>query len=156
MKINNVRKGGVKIIIRNLQKKIPISPRTSARIKKALLKACASEGIKKSGEITVCFVNNQEIKELNLNYLGRNNPTDVMVFDTSASLSINADIVISTDTAVSHAKIFKTTPLYELYLYVIHGLLHILGYDDETKKDRLIMRKKEASLLNLLHLTPNT
>ena len=63
-----------------------------------------------------------------------------------------ADIVISTDRAISNAKIFKTSPLYELYLYVVHGVLHILGYDDKTKKDRLLMRKREESLLKILNL----
>jgi len=61
--------------------------------------------------------------------------------------SILADIVISTDTAIRNAQTFKTTPVYELYLYIIHGLLHILGYKDKSKKEKLIIHKREESLL---------
>jgi probable rRNA maturation factor len=137
----------VKIIIKNLQKRIPLLHPYRLRIKKAILKAFSLEGIKKSGEITVCFVNDKKIKELNLKYRGRNSPTDVLVFDlTEKDKNLNADIVISTDTAISNARIFKSKPLSELYLYVIHGVLHLLGYDDKNKKDRLIMQKKEKQL----------
>ncbi|MDP3732504.1 MAG: rRNA maturation RNase YbeY [Candidatus Omnitrophota bacterium] len=110
----------------------------------------SSEGIKKSGEITICFVNDQKIKELNLRYLAKNNPTDVIAFDVAEPKrpdKLFADIVISTDRAIDNANAFKTSPLFELYLYVIHGVLHILGYDDRSKKDRLIMRKREAELV---------
>ena len=136
----------MKIAVRNLQKKIPINPK---RITKTVLKILSQEGIKKSGEITVCFVNDTKIKELNLRYLGKNNPTDVIAFDIAEPKrpdKIFADIIISTDRAIDDARIYKTSPLYELYLYVIHGMLHLLGYDDKSKKDRLIMHKKEESL----------
>ncbi len=96
------------------------------------------------------FVNDRKIKELNLKYLGRDNPTDVIAFDLAGQNSkdkIFADIVISTDRAIDNAGAFNTTPLFEVYLYIIHGVLHILGYDDRTKKDTLVMRKKEADLL---------
>lgn len=138
----------MKITIKNLQDKIPICPK---RIKKAILKALSQEGVKKSGEITVCFLNNKEIKELNLMYLGKNSPTDVIAFDNSAHNKkgiLLGDIAVSTDMAIRNARIFKTTPFYEIRLYVIHGVLHLLGYDDKSKKDRLIMHKREEFLLH--------
>lgn len=146
----------MKVAVRNLQKRIPVSPK---RITKTVLKILSEEGIKKSGEITVCFVDDPKIRELNLKYLGKNNPTDVIAFDMPEPKSpdeIFADIVISADRAIDNAEAFHTSPLYELYLYVIHGVLHILGYDDKSKKDRLIMRKKEESLLKVLSLSPST
>ncbi len=139
----------MKVAIKNLQKRIPINPK---RIIKTVLKILSIEGIRKSGEITVCFVNDRRIKELNLKYLGKNNPTDVIAFDVAEPKcpdKIFADIVISTDRAISNAKIFKTSPLYELYMYVVHGVLHILGYDDKTKKDKLLMRRREAELAKI-------
>ncbi len=144
----------MKVAVRNLQKRIPINPK---RIIKTVLKILSIEGIKKSGEITLCFVNDRKIKELNLKYLGKNNPTDVIAFDVAGPKrpdKIFADIVISTDRAIDNAGAFHTTPLFELYLYVIHGVLHILGYDDKTKKDKLLMRQKEESLLRTLNLSP--
>ncbi|MDP2938259.1 MAG: rRNA maturation RNase YbeY, partial [Candidatus Omnitrophota bacterium] len=120
----------MKIAVRNLQKKIPVNPK---RITKIVLKILSQEGIKKSGEITVCFVNDQRINKLNLKYLGKNNPTAVITFDVAEPKckdEIFADIVISTDRAIDNADAFGTSPYFELYLYVIHGVLHILGYDD--------------------------
>ena len=143
----------MKIVIKNLQKRIPVNPK---RITKAVLKILSQEQIKKSGEITLCFVHDLKIKELNLKYLGKNNPTDVMSFDITQAKDAKklfADIVISTDRAFDNALTFHTKPLFELYLYVIHGILHILGYDDKSKRDRLFMRKKERQILETLNLS---
>ena len=144
----------MKIIIRNFQNKIAINPK---KIKKAVFKILSLEKIKKTGEVTFCFINDRKIKKLNLKYLGKNRPTDVLAFDITADKGLRrdkifADIVISTDRAIVNARTFKAAPLYELYLYIIHGLLHILGYDDKTKKNRLIMRKKEEFLIKNLKL----
>jgi len=143
----------VRVVVRNLQKRIPINPK---RVIKTVLKILSLEGIRKSGEITVCFVNDPEIKELNLRYLGKNRPTDVMAFDISGPKGIGeifADIVISTDRAIDQARTFHTRPLFELYLYLTHGVLHILGYDHKTKKNKLLMRKREKNLLKILNLS---
>ena len=141
----------MKVAVRNLQKKIPVNPK---RITKAVLKILSIEGIRNSGEKTFCFVNDTKIKELNSKYLGKNKPTDVIAFDIAEPKSpdkIFADIAISTDRAIDNAARFKTSPLFELYLYVIHGVLHILGYDDRNKKDKLLMRKRESHLLKTLN-----
>jgi probable rRNA maturation factor len=131
----------VKITIKNFQKKIPLNPK---RIKETILKVLSKEDAKISGEITICFVNDRKIKELNLRFLHKNRPTDVLAFDMQASY----DIVISTDAVVRNSKIFKTTHLYELYLYVVHGMLHLLGYGDKTPRQRQIMRQKEKEYVN--------
>ena len=139
----------MEIIIKNLQKKIPINPK---RIKKAILKVCSLEG-KKSGEINICFVNDKKIRELNYRYLGKDYPTDVIAFDMSGkAATLQADIAISTDTAVSNAKAFDTTPAYELYLYLVHGLLHLLGYDDRSAKQRKLMEQRANSILRTLNI----
>ena len=144
----------MRITIRNLQNKVPVN---SKKVVKTAQKVLSSEGIKKSGEITLCFVNDRKIKELNLKYLGKNNPTDVIAFDVAEPKrpdKIFADIVISTDRVIDNAGAFHTAPLFELYLYIIHGVLHILGYDDRNIKDKLLMRRREESLLNILNLSP--
>lgn len=154
MKIYNVRKSGVKIIVKNLQNRIPVN---SKKIVKTVQRVLSQEGIKKSGEITLCFVNDAKIKALNLKYLGRNNPTDVMAFDITEPKDkdkIFADIAVSTERAIDNVRTFKTSPYFELYLYVIHGVLHILGYDDKSKKDKLVMRKREKDILKALNLSP--
>jgi probable rRNA maturation factor len=137
----------VRIIIKNLQKKIPVYPK---RIKKAILSALSSEGIKRSGEITVSFVSDAKIKHINSHYLRKNQVTDVISFDLSekhASNRLCADIVISAPQAARNARAFKTNLAHELTLYALHGALHLFGYDDRNQKDRLIMQKKQEELL---------
>ncbi|MDD5196409.1 MAG: rRNA maturation RNase YbeY [Candidatus Omnitrophota bacterium] len=134
----------MKIIIKNLQKKVPICP---ARIKKSILRALEQEGPKKQGEITVSFVSDKLISKLNFKYLKKKQPTDVLAFnltDKPNSKKMLADIVVSVDTALRNARIYKTSAAYELNLYSIHGLLHLLGYTDHTLKGKPLMRKKES------------
>ena len=135
----------MQITIKSFQKKIPVYPK---RIKKTILKILSKEGLKKSGAITVCFVNERKIKKLNLKYHNKNAPTDVLTFDLSDKKNLLADIVVSTNAAIQNAKSFKTTPFYELNLYVIHGILHLLGYDDCTQKQRQLMHRKEREYVN--------
>jgi probable rRNA maturation factor len=138
----------VKITIKNLQKKIPINPK---RIRSAILEALPPASRKKSGEITVCFVNDKTIKQLNRRFLRRNCPTDVISFGISADArQMRADIAVSSDTALRNSRIYSTTPLCELYLYVVHGVLHLVGYDDKTIKGRLRMDKRSVSILRKL------
>lgn len=111
----------------------------------------AKEGLNKSGEITLCFVNDSQIRKLNVKYLKEKSPTDVLAFDLGLKTKNSpmlADVVISTDTAIRNAKLFKTTPLFELNLYCLHGVLHLLGYKDKTLKDKKLMRKKESTYVN--------
>ncbi len=138
------------VVIKNFQKRMLIQP---AWIKRIARRVLGEEKVFADGEITFCFVNAGDIREVNLNYLGRNLTTDVIAFDLTCpkekgASGIIADIVISSDAAFSNARIFKTTPRRELALYVIHGLLHILGYRDGNKDERTLMQKKEGELLS--------
>ncbi len=84
-------------------------------------------------------------------FLGRNVPTDVIAFDMSerdAKGGVSADIIISAQMAAANCKLYKTELWREIYLYVIHGVLHVLGYDDKKASDRKAMEKKSDLLLN--------
>jgi len=61
--------------------------------------------------------------------------------------SINGEIVISTETAVRNSKIYKTKQYDELLLYVIHGVLHLCGFNDHKKQETKLMRKREQYIL---------
>jgi probable rRNA maturation factor len=144
----------IKVAIKNMQNRLPID---SLKVKKTVLETIMREGAKKNGEITVCFMDDRQIRELNLLYLGSDCPTDVISFDDSLNRKeLLADIAVSTQAACRNAKIYKTTALYEMYLYVIHGVLHLLGYDDERKTDRLIMQKRTQDLAKIIVLSPKT
>jgi len=136
------------LIIKNLQKIVPISQN---KIQRVALKVLSLEGVKLTGEITIVFVGDQEMREINLMYLGSDSSTDVISFDNSIKKNeLLADIAISCDTAVRNARIFKTSPPDEINLYVVHGLLHLLGYDDNNKKNRLTMHKRQEYLLRAI------
>jgi len=138
----------VNINIINLQKKLPI-PKT--RIKNLILKILKGEGFSKSGYINICFTDNFVIKKLNTKFLKTNSATDVLAFNLNNNKTesgLLADIVISTDTAITNARNFKSTPGDELLLYVAHGILHILGFDDRAKTETQLMRKKEKEYVN--------
>ncbi len=137
----------MKITIKNLQKKIPVSPE---RIKKAVLDTLAAEGVRRPCRINVCFTGDKEIKKLNYRYLKVNGPTDVLAFDMSAGGrdGMRAEIIVSADTAIRNAAVFKTLPIYEACLYVVHGLLHILGYNDRSPKARKRMQRKAERILS--------
>ncbi len=137
----------MEITLINLQKKLPL-PRS--RIKKLIRKIINAEGLQGAGQISICFSDDALIKKINLKFLKTNSPTDVLAFnfDNSKGKAILADIMISTESAIKHAAIFKTKPEYELLLYVAHGVLHILGYNDQTKVQSQLMRQKEKKYVN--------
>ena len=84
-----------------------------------------------------------------MKFLGRNHPTDVIAFGLKKSKKeIFADIVVSTEAAIVNSAEFGTTALYETYLYVVHGLLHILGYGDKNLQQRKLMQSKAESILS--------
>jgi len=142
----------VKIIIKNLQKKIPIS---RPKIEKAVLKVLSLEIRAKAAEINISFISDSKIRKLNALYHGRDYPTDVLAFDLSNEKeNLIADIYISADTAIKNSRIFQTDPKVELYLYVIHAMLHIAGYDDHSLKETGLMRKKEDTYLKWLLSKP--
>jgi probable rRNA maturation factor len=94
-------------------------------------------------------VTDRVISKLNLKFLNKNKPTDVLAFNLEDDKrSIIGDIIISADTAKRNAQIYKTTSSYELNLYAIHGCLHLLGYDDNNAKNTKIMRGKETFYAN--------
>jgi probable rRNA maturation factor len=135
----------MQIQIRNLQKKLPIIPKG---IKKIALRAVGSARLNKAGQICLVFADDKKMRRLNARFLGKNKPTDVLVFDLSRNQKyLLADVVISVDTAIRNAKTYKTKPCDELRLYVIHGILHLGGYRDATKKEYLRMQKKTQQIL---------
>ena len=133
---------------RNLKRKIELS--VIDRIAKKTLKKLGTS----DAGLDIIFVSDQKIRAFNRKYLGKNKATDVLAFpgeDKTSGRSGNArflgDIAISTDRAFYNAADYGTAFKEEVALYVIHGILHLLGYDDTTAAKRKKMRKKENELL---------
>jgi probable rRNA maturation factor len=125
---------------RNKKRKIDLD-----RIKKVARKAL--EALKKtSAEINIVFFSNQKIRAINRKYLKKDASTDVIAFPGEGRRRIAGDVAISTDKAYRNAKEYGTTFMEETVLYVIHGILHLAGYDDRSKRTVKIMRRKEDEL----------
>jgi len=94
-------------------------------------------------KINIIFVDNKKITKLNLQFLDRNYPTDVLVFNTNGE----ADIFISLEQCSINAKIYKEKMKHEILRVVIHGVLHSFGYDDKTKNKRNELWQLQESIL---------
>lgn len=133
----------MKITVNKQSCKKPIKKGTKEIIKKIAFELLKKESKIKKSKINILLADNKSIKKINLEFLKINKPTDVIAFNLSKNkYTLNADIIISTETAASNAKKYNTNFYYELFLYVAHGILHTLGFDDKTKKETEIMFKK--------------
>ncbi len=135
----------MRIQIKNLQK---IKRINLSDLKKKIKKILDYTGLSKK-EISFVFCDNKLIKKINKDYLRKEYPTDVITFpleDIYFKDSLG-EIIISVEEAAKNAEIYKKDFGVELLLYVIHGILHLTGYNDTTKKEREKMREKEEELL---------
>ncbi|GAX59592.1 metal-dependent hydrolase [Candidatus Scalindua japonica] len=121
------------------------------KIKNSIVKRVAKEVLGKKGKgakLSIAFVDNSEIKKLNKRYFDSNEVTDVIAFPLDDHKSeLNGEIVVSVETAVDTAGIDVEG---EIILYVVHGLLHLMGYRDEKRDDFKIMHDKESAILKTL------
>ncbi len=103
------------------------------------------------GSINLVFCNDKIIREYNLKYLRHDYETDIITFyDRDEEDQTEAELLISVETVRSNSVRFNTTYERELYRVIIHGILHLCGYKDKTKKQKEIMKKKENYYLNLI------
>jgi len=102
-------------------------------------------------KLEVVFLGDKEIRRLNKKYKRRDRPTDVLSFNISAAelkrKAFFGEVFISLDTALRNSGIYGTDFEEEAALYIIHGILHLFGYEDESLKDRLRMSKVENGIL---------
>jgi probable rRNA maturation factor len=132
------------ITITNAQSKLPVDRR---RLRKAVRMILEDASIARA-KIGVAIVDDPTIAELHERYLDDADPTDVLSFVLEKSRDqIEGEIVVSADTARTSVKRYKWPAEDELLLYVIHGALHLVGYDDTAQKKRTKMREKERAYL---------
>jgi probable rRNA maturation factor len=111
--------------------------------------AQAQRAAKLRGELTVLVTGNREIRKLNREFRNKNKPTDVISFPSEAG-GIAGDIAISADIARANGRELGHGTLTELKILVLHGILHLAGFDHET--DNGEMARKEARLRRQLQL----
>ncbi|MEZ4846722.1 MAG: rRNA maturation RNase YbeY [Bdellovibrionota bacterium] len=102
--------------------------------------------------VDVTLINDAEMKKLNRVYRGKNKPTDVLSFGQKdmkiGKLRVLGDIIIAKETTAKQAKKMNHPINDEYTMLAVHGLLHLLGYDHERKKDELVMFALQRKLLD--------
>ncbi|QBA65379.1 rRNA maturation RNase YbeY [Muriicola soli] len=102
----------------------------------------------------LCFVltNDEELLEINQEYLGHDYYTDIITFNYNNGNEIQGDIFISVDRVKENAVDFNVEFDRELQRVMVHGLLHLLGYNDETEYEKSEMRKLEENKMEMFHV----
>jgi rRNA maturation RNase YbeY len=125
----------------------------SLAIKSSLLKDWIKKTLKhfgnKNAEIDIIFCDDNFLKKINFEHLKHNYFTDVITFDYSNKQLIKGDIFISVDRVKDNAKNYKVSFNDELFRVIIHGFLHLCGFNDKTVKEKEEMRKQENFFLEL-------
>jgi probable rRNA maturation factor len=117
------------------------------RLRRAAELVLADAGIRE-GNISLAVVDDPTIHELNRQYLNHDYPTDVLSFLLEeGDKSLEGEVIVSADTAAASAGRYGWSAHDELLLYVLHGMLHLVGYDDLEPDERTEMRSRERAYL---------
>jgi probable rRNA maturation factor len=136
-----------KIEVRNLQRKIAVDVVDLQKFAQKAAPLCLRLPTKKKTEldklrdVSVLFVSDRRMAALHRRFMNESGPTDVMTFH-------NGEIVISADTAFRNARRFGNPLNRELRLYIVHGLLHLHGFDDRDEASAGKMRTAEEKILS--------
>ncbi|MFB0527195.1 MAG: rRNA maturation RNase YbeY [bacterium] len=155
------RRKGLLVSVVNLQNKVKIDKKYVRKVaEEAVSLGNRNKRKLRQGkcEIGIIFVNNSYIKRLNRKYRKVNRATDVIAFPMEehrkfipsipSSSRLLGDVFISAERARVQAKDFRHCIKKEITILTIHGILHLLSYDHERRKDGRVMRNKEDEILN--------
>ena len=157
----------IRVIITNKQKEIKIPTGLRMLVRRCCNAVLKLEEFKGSAEVSVTFVDNIQIQELNKQYRDKDIPTDVLSFpmgengsyniDPTTGAQILGDIVISMQKAVEQAERYGHSMQREVGYLTAHSMLHLLGYDhEESGFGRIKMREKEEIVMRQLGLPGTT
>ncbi len=116
------------------------------------LRLVAESEIKRIGDITLIFCSDNYILDINQRFLSHDYFTDIITFDYCEGDKLSGDLFISVDSVRENSIEYKTEFIDELNRVIVHGLLHLIGYDDHTEEDIKFMRSKENYYLSLREL----
>lgn len=120
---------------------------TGRRLNNAWLReSAAAEGFVLA-DIAIVFCSDEYLLEINRKFLKHNYFTDIITFDYSEGKRLSGDLMISIDSVRDNASHYSTTFEQELRRVMIHGILHLAGYDDHSEEEKKIMRAKEDHYL---------
>lgn len=107
---------------------------------------------KLTGDVSFIFCSDAYLLKINQEYLNHNYFTDIITFNYNEGSKISGDIFISLDTVKANAIEYDVTFDNELYRVIIHGILHLIGFNDKTDDEQALMTSKENEALNILDL----
>lgn len=153
----------LKVLISNMQKDIKIPTGIRLLIRKCCHAVLQTEDMHGNFEVSVSFLDNEEIQKLNLQYRGKDMPTDVLSFplapDGKQELNPDSDAKMLGDIALSVPKVYDQAEQFghsiqrEFAYLTVHSMLHLLGYDHEGGGIEAVrMREKEEEVLAKLGL----
>lgn len=147
----------------NRQEKLLITKSLQETLEEVVNVALQKEGIQFPVEVSISFVDHDEIKQLNNDYRGHNVSTDVLSFPLIDRKDFNkvtyqgieillGDIIISIPKAIEQADEYGHSFLRELSYLTVHGMFHLLGYDHNDLDEKTIMREKEELVMEALQI----
>jgi probable rRNA maturation factor len=134
------------ISVRNLQRKVRIDIPVLQRFAERALIGClhyrrgSDTQLRRLSEVSIVLISDRRMCDLHRRFLNKSDPTDVITFD-------HGEIFISVETARKHARRFRSSVLREIQLYIIHGLLHLHGFDHRGEADARAMDELQKKIL---------
>lgn len=113
------------------------------------LRLVAESEIRRIGDISIIFCSDNYILDINRRYLGHDYFTDIITFDYCEGDRLSGDLFISVDSVQENSDEYGTEFKDELNRVIVHGILHLIGYDDHAEEDVKVMRSKEDYYLSL-------
>jgi len=137
----------IRIEVADMQDELAVK---GSEIKKIVKNVLKREKIQ-NAEISIALVDNERIAQINKRYREDSDPTDVLSFLLEENIdgkgTMLADVIASCEMAKTNARKLRISPQAEIMNYIVHGLLHVLGYDDDTIKSRNKMNKLQRAVL---------
>ena len=132
----------------NADKKVTLPNRK--KLKVFLIALLQREGARKLNSLSYVFCCDNYLLDINQKFLHHDYYTDIITFDLSSDIkTLTGEIYISIDRIKENAKSLEISFDHELHRVIIHGALHLCGFKDKTKQQKLIMRKKEEENLKI-------
>jgi len=146
----------IEVLFDNRQDLMEITEENIKAIEKAVSTVLEAENAEGNYEVSVSFVTNEEIRELNKNYRNVDSETDVLSFpmddDEFNGVIILGDIVLSTQRIIEQANEFGHSLEREMIYLTVHSMLHLLGYDHMSNSEKEEMRLREKEIMKELQL----
>lgn len=108
-----------------------------------LVKELIKSELKITGEISLIMCSDEYLLKINIGYLQHDYYTDIITFNYVEGNVISGDLFISIERVKENSEKYNTSWIKELYRVIFHGLLHLVGYNDKTTEEQVIMREKE-------------